>query len=110
MKMGPLRLLFASAVGILVLSSGPSLRAQGPGQAPAPRFVRGRYIVVFHDAVANPGLATVDLARQHGLAVGHVYSTALKGFSAAIPDGRLNALMNDPRVRYVEQDQEVEIL
>ncbi|MBI3910772.1 MAG: S8 family serine peptidase, partial [Armatimonadetes bacterium] len=85
----------------VVLGSTPSTQAQGGG----PVYVPGHYIVVLKDEVQNPGAVAAQMARAHGLAVGHVYAAALKGFSAAIPDARLGAVANDARVRYVEQDQ-----
>ena len=100
-----MRPFHAAAVGILLGSSLTSAWAQ----APAPRFVRGQYLVVLNDGVADPGRAAADLANRHGLGVGHVYSNALKGFSATIPDARLKMVGNDPRVKYVEQDQEFEV-
>lgn len=63
----------------------------------------GRYIVVFDEGVA-PGPAAAELARQHGIGLSHVYSSALKGFSGTIPEGRLLALGKDPRVKLVEPD------
>ena len=89
-----------AACGLLILSATPA-RAQGP----APEFVPGQYIVVFKDAVADPAPAAAQMARQNGMALGHVYSAALRGFAATIPDARLGAVRNDPRVLSVEQDQ-----
>ncbi len=37
--------------------------------------------------------------------VGHIYGTAVKGFSVMIPPGQLKKLQNDPSVRYIEEDQ-----
>jgi hypothetical protein len=34
-----------------------------------------------------------------------VYSHALSGMAATVPEGRLTGLANDPRVAYVEADQ-----
>jgi subtilisin family serine protease len=62
---------------------------------------------VFNDAVPDPVTAASDLGRRHGLGVDLVYGTAIKGFAAAVPEGRLAALTSDPRVRYVERDQVV---
>jgi subtilisin family serine protease len=62
------------------------------------------YIVVFKPGV-DARSAAADIARQHGLGLGFVYTEALSGFSAAVPAGRLAALQNDPRVDYVEADQ-----
>src|SRR5213593_2044649 len=53
--------------------------------------------------------ATVsDMAQRHGLAMGHIYKYALKGFSAVIPAAALDAIRHDPRVNFVEQDQMVQ--
>lgn len=45
------------------------------------------------------------VARSLGLDPSHTYGTALYGFAATVPEGRLNALARDPRVAAVEVDQ-----
>jgi subtilisin family serine protease len=69
-----------------------------------------RYIVVLEDSVTADRVPAVanDMATHHGLALEHVYTQALKGFSAAIPAQRLDALRNDPRVNSVTEDRPVE--
>jgi subtilisin family serine protease len=62
--------------------------------------------VVLKDEISDPSQTAAQMAQAHGLGVGHVYSAAIKGFSATIPEARLRALKNDQRVKYVEQDQE----
>ncbi|HSG46374.1 MAG TPA: S8 family serine peptidase [Longimicrobiales bacterium] len=47
------------------------------------------------------------VARGLGLNPSHTYGTALFGFAATVPEGRLNGLRNDPRVAAVEVDQVV---
>ena len=72
------------------------LRPSGP--------VPGQFIVVFQDSVTNPrGLANA-LARQNGIELRGVYSTALKGFAARMPDAVAERLALDPNVAYVERD------
>ncbi len=61
------------------------------------------YIVVFKNAI-DVGSTVPAIAQAHGLQVGFVYEHALKGMSAVVPEGRLAALQNDPRVAYVETD------
>jgi subtilisin family serine protease len=61
------------------------------------------YIVVFKDGV-EPISAARGLAKAYGLQAGFVYQHALRGMSAIVPAGRLNALQHDPRVAYVEAD------
>jgi aqualysin 1 len=71
-----------------------------PAQAATP----GRYIVVLQDSVTDPGSVGREHARAHGAQIGFVYTSALKGYSATIPDGRVDAIRSDPRVAYVEPD------
>jgi len=81
--------------------SGSALQKSDAAQGNIP----DRYIVVLNDDVSGvPGVAS-DMARAFGLTRGHVYQNSIKGFSATIPAGRLNALARDPRVKYVEPDK-----
>jgi subtilisin family serine protease len=66
------------------------------------------YIIVFKDTV-NPAVDAPGVANAHGLQLGFIYQHALKGMSALVPEGRLEALKHDPRVAYVEQDREQSI-
>ena len=50
-----------------------------------------------------------EIARGLGLSPRYVYGTALFGFAATVPEGRLNALRNDPRVDFVDFDAPVSI-
>jgi subtilisin len=61
------------------------------------------YIIVFKDTVDVPA-SVPAVARAYGLQAGFVYEHALKGMSATVPEGRLAALQNDPRVAYVVED------
>jgi subtilisin len=79
----------------------PATLANG---APIP----GSYIITLR-AGESAADAASDLAREHGLAVSHVYGYALNGFAAQVPDGRLNALQRDPRVEAVVEDRYVSI-
>jgi hypothetical protein len=93
----------------------PTLQKQGMG--PAGRFLRteravpGRYIVALRDE--HPGVRSSraevertarEVARAHGATVDRVYSHALRGFAASMPEKAALALSADPRVRYVEED------
>ncbi len=74
----------------------------------------GRYIVVLKQAAAPGGHAAnqaraAEIARGFGLSAEKTYGSALFGFAASIPEGRLNALKRDPRVAYIEADQIVSI-
>ena len=76
--------------------------AQTPGRSG--EVIPGQFIVVLNDDVANPADVAQELSARHGLALGHVYHVALKGFSAHIPAQRLSAVQSDPRVSFVEPD------
>jgi subtilisin family serine protease len=113
--------------GILVLTlfacqepSAPRDAVQpedAPQQANAAR-IPGQYIVVLRDGmasapavpgggIASPQAVADALAQQHGGRVLHVYTSALSGFVARIPDEAVAALARSPNVDYVEQDQVV---
>jgi subtilisin family serine protease len=55
------------------------------------------------------GLAQA-LSRQHGGRVRFVYEHALRGFAIELPARAAAALARNPRVRYVEQDAEMQIV
>ncbi|MCH7793896.1 MAG: S8 family serine peptidase [Proteobacteria bacterium] len=67
--------------------------------------VPGQFIIVFNNDVANVRGAAAEMARAHGLGLQFIYTNAIKGFAATVPEGRLNALERDPRIAYVEADQ-----
>jgi subtilisin family serine protease len=97
--------LGALAVPSFLLSLPGAAEAQGRAQSHVP----GQYIILFNERVADPESAATQIARRHGLALGHVYKAAIRGFSASIPEARLLAVASDPRVRYVEPDRVVSL-
>lgn len=73
--------------------------------------IPGQYIIVLKDNISpqeNEDEAN-DIVRKHGLGLGNIYSHALKGFAASIPDAKLKDIKNDPRVQYVTEDRTVSI-
>ena len=76
------------------------------------KAIPGRYIVVL-DEKAMAGAQVAPLAQQlatlHGASVDRVYSHALRGFAATMPEAAALKLSNDPRVRYVEEDGKVSL-
>ena len=70
------------------------------------------YIVVMNDAAAGPvadvgasAATAAELSRTFGAGITHVYAHAINGFSAWMSDDRALALSDDPRVKFVEEDQ-----
>jgi subtilisin len=76
--------------------------AEAQGQAPV-----GQYIVVLHDAVPNVPAVANEHAQQHAANVRFVYAAAMKGYAASIPNARLNAIRQDPRVAFISEDRPV---
>lgn len=72
--------------------------------------IPGRYIVVFNNTVQNPQDVVNEMAKIHGLAVEHVYTSALKGFAAFIPPARLEKLQRDSQVQFISADYNVQTL
>ncbi len=69
--------------------------------------VPGAYIVVFKDAQATADVDGVvnEVSSKHGFSAQFRYKYALRGFAAKLTLGAVEALRNDPRVAYIEQDQ-----
>lgn len=70
----------------------------------------GRYIVILSEDVDEAQVEGVasELSRKHGAVSEHVYTKALKGFSAKIPKNRLSDLKSDFRVNNIVDDLPVQ--
>ena len=111
--------VLALCAGVVGLSVATAALAQPVLNAPAltktakafgpSSPIAGRYIVVFKDSAADVSAQAQALAKAHGGRVGHVYSHAIKGFSAWLPDAAVSALQANPNVDYVEQDRTVSL-
>jgi subtilisin family serine protease len=79
--------------------------------SPAGTPIEGQYIVVLRPSLAKTSaqLAT-DMAVQYNLQTEFIYETALSGFSAKVPAENVEALRNDSRVAYIEQDKVVKLI
>ena len=87
-----LALLSAAIVAVLPISAQATA-------APA----AARYIVVLKDAVDSQAVADLHAA-HYGASVDHVWSVALHGYSAVIPNDRVAAVRADQNVAYVVPD------
>lgn len=67
----------------------------------------GRYIVVFKSSVSDPATQADQVVRALGGQLHHVYTHALQGFAATLPEAALPGLRNNPLVDYLEVDQTV---
>jgi hypothetical protein len=62
------------------------------------------YIVVLKDGVAHPANVAHRHEDNRGAKIGHIYGVAIKGYSAELTPGELEAIEQDPSVDYVERD------
>lgn len=92
----------AGAVAMPLPSGGAPTTSE---PVPEAASTRRRYVVVLDDAVTDPG----GVGRRTGGELGHVYSSALKGFSVSLTPRAAEALARDRRVRSVELDRVAEI-
>jgi subtilisin len=102
------RRLFAS----LTLTAMLIATVSASGVNATPRIsaaTTGRYIVVLKDSVTTPAAVAAEHARTQGARIGHVYRSALKGYSATLSSERLAVLRADPRVAYLAADRPVHI-
>ncbi|MGH9185912.1 MAG: S8 family serine peptidase, partial [Acidimicrobiales bacterium] len=103
-------LLLAAAVGAAtLLAVAPNATAR-PASPQTPLL---GVIVTLHDAAADQatvaGVAT-DLLGSVGGQLGFVYTRALNGFSASLPQAVIATLLGDARVASIELDQVVHVL
>ncbi|HYW07459.1 MAG TPA: S8 family peptidase [Longimicrobium sp.] len=107
------RALTPLALATLAFAAACSDAAQAPLAAPGAgpllsaasgKGIPGEYIVVLNDGADARSVAAVA-----GVSPKHVYTTALDGFSATLNQGQLVALQHNPNVKWIEQDQVVEL-
>src|SRR5436305_8599360 len=93
---GGMRRLGLSVAVALALLGAPAVAAAGT--------TASRYIVVYKTSVASSEAQTSRLQSKLGFASAFRYSSALKGFAAALTAGQVKAVSADPVVAYVEPD------
>ena len=76
----------------------------GQAATARPPLALGRYIVTLRDSVADPAVVAHQQVGLLGGRVTHVYSHALKGYAASLPQALLARLLADARVRRIEPD------
>ena len=87
------------ALAATVVPTGASAAPESPGSATG-------YIVVLDDSAAARTVAQVH-ADRFGLDLGHVYSTALEGYSATMTPGTAALVEALPGVDFVQEDSAV---
>ncbi len=99
------------ATAALAASTALTLGATGLAAhaAPSPSPVGGPapYIVVLNDSASADVLAPLQ-ADRFGFELGHIYSSALQGYSATLTPATAAALEASPAVQWVQEDTAVE--
>jgi Peptidase inhibitor I9 len=90
-------------VGAALAAPLVTVMAATPCAAAAPSGRAGSYVVVLKDTASPTTLARAHASR-YGAKVDHVYSHALRGYSATVPVDRVAALKADPNVAAVTPD------
>jgi aqualysin 1 len=105
-------LLSLMAAAVLSWTSGVVLAQESTtsGRTPAQSVIPGQYIVVLKEEVRDPTAVAREHARRHGAQVLHTYQHALKGYTARIPDQRLDEVLAEERIDYIERDGTVTIV
>lgn len=106
LRMGALALAATATFGV---QAAPKLAANPVPTHPfaQSKVVPGSYIVVFKNSVRHVAAETANTMNGAGGQVQHVYSHAIKGFAATLPETALPAIRNNPNVSYIEADQTV---
>ncbi|HSE10593.1 MAG TPA: S8 family peptidase [Nocardioidaceae bacterium] len=98
--------LAAAAACTLILGTSGLAATAAPAPADVPSGDTGKYIVVLEDGAAARSVATSH-AESFGLDVGHVYTTALQGYSATMPASVAALVEAAPSVKWVQKDKSV---
>lgn len=109
--------LSAAAPSAPSVALNATTAAREPGtirMAAAGKGIADSYICVFRKGDVAPSSArgaAAEAVRRAGGSLGHVYSTALQGFSVTIPAQAAQALMDrNPNIDWCEQDQEMTLI
>ena len=89
---------------LLLFVSLVATPAEATGSSPGPSHQQITHIVLL-SGKALPQ----QVAADHGLGRVLTYSETFKGFAAVVPEGRLKALSNDPRVIAIEENTEFQV-
>lgn len=93
------------------LPVAPSERVQAPVYgSEETAAIAGRYIVVFRPGSAGHDVsAAADAAARMGGKIHYIYTDAVQGFAASLPEEALQGLRHNPNVEFIEIDQTVSI-
>jgi subtilisin family serine protease len=92
-------------------AAGTALVGVSPGYAKPGDKIEGSYICVFKAGAVSKANVHAEANRAAGASLGHVYDTAIRGFSAHMGASAVAQLKSrNPNIAYCEQDQEVDAI
>ncbi len=97
--------LLLAYAGVVLAQENPT-----PRQGPPEGVIPDQYIVVLEERVQEPTAVAREHAQRHGAEVLYTYQHAIKGYTARLPERRLEEVRSDERVDYVEPDKTAEIV
>jgi len=75
-----------------------------------PNVIPGRYIIVFRPGMSRAEISSVaEVSARMGGQVHYIYTEALKGFAATLPDQALQGILHNPNIELIEADQTITI-
>lgn len=109
------KLVVLLAVALVSLMTFASISTHSQGQKDnihrKEKKIQNQYIVVLDDSIIGEkgpysiaGYIAADMARTYGGKLKHVYKHALNGFSVEMTEAQAEALRQDYRVEFVEED------
>ena len=103
-------LLSLMAAAALSWGSTTPLAQKSTTLAPAQSVIPDQYIVVLEEDVRDPTAVARDHAQRYGAQVLYTYQHALKGYTARIPDQRVDDVLAEEQIDYIERDSTMTIV
>ncbi len=91
-------------------TSNDLMQAPVLNQAIGAKYISDNYIVVMKDDVSDVDSEVDQISRNFNVKAKYRYKHAIKGFAGVLPAAAIEALSHNPKVAYIEQDQEVHIV
>ncbi|MEA3075386.1 MAG: in [Actinomycetota bacterium] len=99
----PRRSALLATVALLLVAFGAPVASAAPGGGSGRGA--GQYIVVLRDDGSDPETVADQHRARHGADVSFVYSAAIRGYAATIPDANVDDVRRDPSVLFVGEDR-----
>ncbi|HBK56088.1 MAG TPA: peptidase S8, partial [Xanthomonadales bacterium] len=104
----------ALAIGLSLAAGAAFGQSAGDGSdklryLDSPKRIYDSYIVVLNDSSTKAPEFINEISRTHTYDVRHTFRRTLNGFSVRMTEAQARALARNPKVAYIEADQEVQL-